>query len=147
MPWKSHRPCSAIIYNVSDDGAYIETRSEIDPGENVLIHLMRKMPDEIANRVPRENAGMIRWSRPVHRGRSRLYGAGVRFYYPEFKDRIEESSSLKYFCDMCGKPLDLKNIRQNQGPIWMCPSCSDCLESLPDSLFATASRYLMGNVL
>ena len=52
MPWKSHRPCSAIIYNVSDDGAYIETRSEIDPGENVLIHLMRKMPDEIANRCP-----------------------------------------------------------------------------------------------
>ncbi len=147
LPWKSSRSCSGVIYNVSDDGAYIETGYEIDPGENILIHLTRDMPGEIAERVPSDNAGMIRWSRTVRRGRNRLYGAGVRFYYPELMDKLEEGSGPKYFCDMCGKSLDLKNVRLHRGLVWMCPLCSDHVENLPDSLYRIASRYLMGNVL
>jgi hypothetical protein len=147
LPWKSSRPFSATVYNVSDDGAYIETSHEVKPGENILIHLARNMPDEIAEIVPNENAGMVRWSRPMRRGRNRLYGAGVRFYYPELMDNIDESSSLKYYCDMCGRSLSLGDIRQHQGLIWMCPLCSDYIEGLPEVLYNTASRYLIGNVL
>lgn len=147
LPWKSRRPFNAMVYNVSDDGAYIETSHPVDPGENVLIHLARRMPDEVAGRVPRENAGMIRWARPMHRGRSRLYGAGIRFYYPELMDEIEEGSGLNYFCDLCGRSLGFGEIRQLQSLIWICPSCSDAVEKLPEALYKTASRYLMGNVL
>lgn len=147
LPWKSSRSFNATIYNVSDDGAYIETCHAVKPGESILIRLTTDMPDDIADIIPSENAGLVRWSRTMRTGRSRLYGAGVRFYYPELVDKIEKSSGLKYSCDVCGKSLGLRDIKQRQGLIWMCPLCSDNIEDLPEALYKATTRYLIGNVL
>lgn len=144
---RSGRPFQAVVHNISDDGAYLETDREIKRGDNIFIHALQQASLEAGCEQINYNAGMIRWSRAIERNGELVFGAGVRFFYPELMKEIEEVQEIKYFCDLCGKSLSIRSISRLQGPISMCAHCNDYIDRLPDKLYDTTTRYLMGNAL
>lgn len=140
-------PCEATLYNISQEGIYLETDQELRPGEPVHIRLIQEVPRVLECAHLYDCNGTIRWSRQHKIGRHRLYGAGVRFYFSAVTGEIiEEGPGIVCKCDMCGETISLWDARQ-QGPAWLCPACRRCLERYPEALSRVTTRYLIGNVL
>ncbi len=140
-------PCEATLYNVSEEGIYLETDKELRAGEPVHIRLIQEVPRVLECVHLYDCNGTIRWSRQHKIGRHRLYGAGVRFYFsPATGEMIEEGPGIACQCDMCGETISLWDARQ-QGPAWLCRACRRCLEKYPETIYRVTARYLIGNVL
>ncbi len=140
-------PREAMLYNVSEEGIYLETEQELRPGEPVHIHLAQEIPRVLECVHLYDCNGTIRWSTQRKVGRHRLYGAGVRFYFsPATGGEVEEGPGIVRRCDMCGEKISLWDARQ-QGPAWLCRECRKCLERYPGVIYRVTTRYLIGNVL
>lgn len=144
---QSEKPFQATVFNVGNDGVYLETDRELKPGEDILIHTSRKAPEETAFQELGDNAGIIRWSRYMGQGAHHIFGAGVKFYSPKMMEDFKGPDSLICYCDMCSKGLSLTDARKSTGIVGMCPGCNTYVENLPEALQKTASRFLIGNVL
>ncbi len=144
---QSDQSFHATVFNLSDDGVYLETDHVVRPGENILIHAAQEVPEEVACKEFEDNVGIIRWSSYMEQGEHHLFGAGVKFYYPDMMEDLKEVRGLTYYCDMCGRTIRFTDVQQSKGIIWMCPRCNAYVENLPKALNETTSRFLIGNVL
>jgi hypothetical protein len=138
----------ATIYNVNGDGLYLETPHPLEKGEGILIHTLQQVPDSLTDgRDIDANAGVVRWSRAMERNGARLYGAGVRFFYPDLREDREAQDLFENYCDICMKAVGRRIGVLRSDCVWMCPKCSDFLDHLPRDLYVITMRYLIGNVL
>jgi len=83
----------------------------------------------------------------MERGHELLFGFGIWLYYPDLAEGFESLESIRFYCDMCGHPVRIRDLKQQKGPLWMCPHCNEYFEHLPDTLEEDLDRYLVGNVL
>ncbi|HNY63819.1 MAG TPA: hypothetical protein PKM41_00145 [Deltaproteobacteria bacterium] len=137
----------AEMYNMSDEGLYAEAGRTLKPGAKVIIRDVHEETEDERCRVLRGNAGIIRWARPMERGHELLFGFGIWLYYPDLAEGFESLESIRFYCDMCGHPVRIRDLKQQKGPLWMCPHCNEYFEHLPDTLEEDLDRYLVGNVL
>lgn len=144
---QSDQSFQATVFNVSDDGVYLEADRELRPGENILIHTAQEVPKEVTCKELEDNVGIIRWTRYMEQEGHHLFGAGLKLYYPDMMEDLKDLESLTYYCDMCGTTIRFTDVQQSKGIIWMCPRCNTYVENLPQALYETTSRFLIGNVL
>jgi hypothetical protein len=79
--YKTNMPFQVTIYNINDNGLYLETTRELEPDDEILIHAVNHTPLGITARLLSENVGIIRWLKTIQRGNSHFtYGAGISFY-------------------------------------------------------------------
>lgn len=136
-----------MMYNMSDEGLYLEAQGRVSPGSKVIIQDVRAQDEGDTYAALKGNAGVVRWARPIERQKRGLFGYGIWLYYPDLAEGFEALRDIRFYCDMCGQPVKIGNLKGQKGPLWMCPRCNDFVESLPDVLGEELDRYLMGNVL
>ena len=140
--------CGATLYNVSEEGIYIETEQKFGTGERVHIHPIQQVPRASGCAHLYDATGVVQWSRPVRIGRRRMYGAGVLFHVrEEIEEETGERRSVVYQCDLCGVTISLWDVRQQQDSAWLCPRCRGSFKRLPEAIGRTVVRYLIGNAL
>lgn len=145
---KKKRAYEATIYNVSQDGVYIETSRELEPGEQVHLHLEQLVPRVLECGHLSDSTGVIRWSRPTEIGRHRMYRAGIRLFLPRIgENAVEGHPGVLYYCDMCGITVSLWDVRRQKGPVWLCSHCERHLERYQETVCRVMTRYLIGNAL
>jgi hypothetical protein len=146
MSCRTSERIQGVTYNMSDEGLYVEAERRIGRGAKIIV---RDVHDDDGLRcgVLKGNAGVIRWARPMGRGEHRVFGYGVWLYYPDLAEGFEGLEDIRFYCDMCGRPVKIMDLKQQKGPLWMCPRCNRHMESLPDVLEEELDRYLVGNVL
>ncbi len=143
---RSHKAYQATVYNVSDDGLYVETDRELRPGQDIRISIRQDMPEGFTHLALDDQSGIIRWSLPVTSGRRHVYRAGIRISSPGMKRTFQGLPEAQYFCDICGEQVSYRQVRK-VGLIWMCPHCSEYVTHLPVAVRRVASRHLIGNVI
>jgi hypothetical protein len=136
-----------VTYNMSDEGLYVESAFGIRPGAKVIITDVQGEDEEVKCSALKGNAGVVRWARPARRAAQQVFGYGIWLYYPDLAEGFEALKDIRFFCDMCGRPVKLRDLKQQMGPLWLCPRCNDSMEHLPDVLEEDLDRYLVGNVL
>lgn len=143
---RSHKPYQATVYNISDDGLYVETNRELRPGQDIRIFIRQDMPEGFTHLALDDQSGIIRWSLPATTGRRHVYRAGIRLSSPEVQRAFQGLPGTQYFCDICGEQISYRQVRK-EGLIWMCPYCSEYVMHLPAGIRRVASRHLIGNVI
>jgi hypothetical protein len=139
---------NATIVNVSGDGLYLESNHPFGMGDGVFIHTLEHVPERLTDGKNIDaHAGIVRWTRAMERGGKQLYGAGVRFFYPGMLEDREAQNLFEYSCDVCSKAVGRRVGVRRSDYLWMCPKCSEFIDTLPSDLHFITVRYLIGNVL
>lgn len=137
----------AVLYNVSEEGVYLETDHEFKPGDRVDVHPVQRVPRVLQSIHLGELPGTIQWSRSSHAGRHRVYCAGVRFEPARAaREEAAEPPGFVYLCDLCGEAITTR-FPGTAEPVWLCPECRRHLEGFPEPIVRITVRHLIGNVL
>jgi hypothetical protein len=147
MSCRTREHIQGVTYNMSDEGIYLEAERPLRAGAKVIIRDVHDEEREESCNVLKGNAGVVRWATTMERQAGQLFGYGIWLYYPDLTEGFEGLKDIRFYCDMCGKPVKIRDLRQQKGPLWMCPRCNDSMEHLPDVLEEELDRYLVGNVL
>jgi hypothetical protein len=147
MSCRTREHIQGVTYNMSDEGLYVEAARHIERGARIIIQDVRDEQAEQGCGELRGNAGVVRWIRHMERDGDMFFGYGIWLYYPDLAEGFDSMRDIRFFCDMCGKPVKIRELKQQKGPLWMCPRCNRHIEGLPDELEQDLDRYLVGNVL
>jgi hypothetical protein len=147
MSCRTRDHIQGVTYNMSDEGLYVEAEVRLGAGAKVIIQDVSDEAGDERCRVLKGNAGVVRWTRAMERGSSPLFGYGIWLFYPDLAEGFEGLEDIRFYCDVCGHRVKLRDLRQQKGPLWMCPRCNRNIERLPDVLEEELDRYLVGNVL
>jgi hypothetical protein len=147
MSCRTRGHIQGVTYNMSDEGLYVEAERGLRPGAKVIIRDVQEEERDERCTILKGNAGVVRWTRAMAGQAHPLFGLGIWLYYPDLAEGFEGLSDIRFYCDMCGKPVKMRDLRGQKGPLWMCPRCNDSMERLPDVLEEDLDRYLVGNVL
>jgi hypothetical protein len=138
----------ATVFNISEQGIYLEADSKLKPGADITIRLT----DVDANGLERLSIEMskatIIWCAKVEKGGGHFYGAGINFPAAEMSLPADSASYIEYHCDMCGKRMDENEVIKIHDNICFCTVCHIYLDSFPEALRKRCiERFLMGNYL
>lgn len=65
----------------------------------------------------------------------------------ELRGEYVKRAGFVYFCDMCGKVREVKEIEHHEGVIWLCPRCNNRINHLPEKLDEITELFIIGNAL
>jgi hypothetical protein len=147
MSCRTREHIQGTTFNMSDEGLYVEADRHLGRNARVIIQDVRDEGGVQSCVELKGNAGVVRWARHMEREGGTVFGYGIWLYYPDLAEGFDAIRDVTFFCDMCGRHVRIRDLKQQRGPLWMCPRCNAHIEHLPEVIEDDLDRYLVGNVL
>jgi hypothetical protein len=145
---KSDKYFDATIFNMSDEGMYMEARQKLSPGDDIRIKMMNTEEVGSEKRSLEIKEATIIWSALFKKDDGNFYGAGISMGITDILGLTRVSTDIEYHCDMCGKKVKTKEFQERKDCVCLCSVCNEYLDSFPESLRRRCiERFLLGNAL
>jgi hypothetical protein len=145
---KSDKYFDATMFNISDEGIYMEARQKLSPGDDIWIKMMDNEDVGSGKRFLEIKEATVIWSALFKKDNGSFYGAGINMGVTDILGRTQVSPDIEYHCDMCGKRVKTKEFQKRIDCVCLCSVCSEYLNSFPESLRKRCiERFLLGNAL
>ena len=136
----------ATVFNISEEGMYLEAQRKLSAGDDIRIRLTDTDAHGLEKPCIEMNNATVVWCAEVEKYGRQLFGAGISFSAVDIIVPEEDFSDIEYHCDMCGKRMSAGEFKKIQDSICLCPICHEYLNSFPESLRKWCiERFLMGN--
>ncbi len=139
----------ATMYNIGEDGMYIETTAPLERGADVCIKLTDLSMCKMDSNDPNGYRGEVKWINTTEEDASPVYAAGIMF---KVKGQFCDGGCIEkmgYPCEICRKNMaDEMTSRESLEYERVCSSCYDkIVESRDEKIKKTIEKIIEGNVV
>ncbi len=139
----------AVMYNIGEDGMYLESSVLLDSGADIYIKLTELSSCKMNSKDFNGYRGEVKWINTIEENADTVYGAGILLKVKGHFYLGGSFEKMGYPCEICRKNIsDEKIIPGNKDYELICSTCCSRIDGWQDRIAkGYIESFIEGNVL